>query len=121
MKNTIFKIQIFVLMFALLTSAALAQQKKEDRRLSLQEYTDKMKGGWIGQMAGVGWGGPTEFKFNGAIIPEDKMPTWTPEKINQFRQDDIYVEMTFFLAHARSLRSRRRHPPGRNRLCEQRV
>jgi hypothetical protein len=23
------------------------------------------------------------------------MPAWSPEKINQFRQDDIYVEMTF--------------------------
>ncbi len=25
----------------------------------------------------------------------DKMPQWRPEMINQFRQDDIYVEMTF--------------------------
>jgi hypothetical protein len=54
-----------------------------------------MKGGWIGQMAGVGWGGPTEFKWKGEIIPEDKMPKWKPEMINQFHQDDIYVEMTF--------------------------
>jgi hypothetical protein len=43
----------------------------------------------------VGWGGPTEFKYKGQIIPEDKMPPWKPELINQFRQDDIYVEMTF--------------------------
>ena len=46
-------------------------------------------------MAGVGWGAPTEFKFNGKIIPEDKVPKWTPDRINQFNQDDIYVEMTF--------------------------
>jgi len=65
------------------------------RRISVSDYVDKMKGGWIGQMAGVGWGGPTEFKWKGAIIPEDKMPQWKPEKINQFNQDDIYVEMTF--------------------------
>jgi len=65
------------------------------RRITVAEYADKMKAGWIGQMAGVGWGGPTEFKFKGEIIPEDKMPVWKPEKINQFRQDDIYVEMTF--------------------------
>jgi hypothetical protein len=65
------------------------------RRLSVAEYVDKMKGGWIGQMAGVGWGGPTEFKWKGEIIPEDKVPEWKPEKINQFNQDDIYVEMTF--------------------------
>jgi hypothetical protein len=54
-----------------------------------------MAGGWIGQMAGVGWGGPTEFKWKGEIIPADKKPTWRPEMINQFKQDDIYVEMTF--------------------------
>jgi len=65
------------------------------RRLPVTEYVDKMKAGWIGQMAGVGWGGPTEFKWKGQIIPEDKMPKWKPEMINQFRQDDIYVEMTF--------------------------
>jgi len=65
------------------------------RRISVADYVDKMKGGWIGQMAGVGWGGPTEFRWKGEIIPEDKMPKWKPELINQFGQDDIYVEMTF--------------------------
>ncbi|MHC4560039.1 MAG: ADP-ribosylglycohydrolase family protein, partial [Planctomycetota bacterium] len=65
------------------------------RRIPVEDYTDKMKAGWIGQMAGVGWGGPTEFRYKGEIIPEDKMPQWKPELINQFHQDDIYVEMTF--------------------------
>ena len=65
------------------------------RRITVEDYVDKMKAGWIGQMAGVGWGGPTEFKYKGEIIPADKMPAWKPELINQFRQDDIYVEMTF--------------------------
>ena len=65
------------------------------RRITVEDYVDKMKAGWIGQMAGVGWGGPTEFKYKGEIIPADKMPVWKPELINQFRQDDIYVEMTF--------------------------
>lgn len=65
------------------------------RRIAVEDYADKMKAGWIGQMAGVGWGGPTEFRYKGEIIPEDKMPPWKPELINQFGQDDIYVEMTF--------------------------
>jgi len=68
---------------------------KEFRKLPISTYNDKMKAGWLGQMAGVGWGGPTEFKWKGAIIPADKMPQWKPEMINQFEQDDIYVEMTF--------------------------
>ena len=67
----------------------------EARRISVDEYVDKMKAGWIGQMAGVGWGGPTEFRYKGVIIPQDDVPQWRPELINQFRQDDIYVEMTF--------------------------
>ncbi len=65
------------------------------RRLPVKVYEDKMKAGWIGQMAGVGWGGPTEFRYKGEIIPLEKMPKWQPKLINQFNQDDIYVEMTF--------------------------
>jgi hypothetical protein len=65
------------------------------RTLSVNEYQSKMKAGWLGQMAGVGWGAPTEFKFNAMIIPEDHVPDWEPDMINQQYQDDIYVEMTF--------------------------
>lgn len=68
----------------------------EDRILPAKVYRDKMKGGWIGQIIGVVWGAPTEFKWNDQIIPEDKVPQWTPGLINHaFDQDDIYVEMTF--------------------------
>ena len=76
-------------------SLASGLPAEEVRRLSIEAYRDKMAGGWIGQMAGVGWGGPTEFKWKGEIIPQEKMPQWRPEMINQFNQDDIYVEMTF--------------------------
>ncbi len=61
------------------------------RQILGEEYTDKMKAGWIGQMAGVGWGAPTESRFKGQIIPEDSMPQWQPEMINQYEQDDIYI------------------------------
>jgi hypothetical protein len=55
---------------------------------------DKIKGGWAGQMIGVCYGAPTEFKSNAAII------TWdTPWKAGSLEgaldQDDLYVEMTF--------------------------
>ena len=66
------------------------------RRLALKEYRDKMKAGWLGQMAGVTWGAPTEFKFQNRIIPVEKVPEWKPATINDcFSQDDLYVEMTF--------------------------
>lgn len=69
---------------------------EKTRRLSVQEYRDKMMAGWIGQMVGVAWGAPTEFKFKDQIIPEEKVPVWKPAMINDaFNQDDLYVEMTF--------------------------
>jgi hypothetical protein len=63
--------------------------------LPVDEYVDKMKAGWVGQMVGVGWSGPTEFRVKGKIMPAEQMPKWQPQMVDQFRQDDIYVEMTF--------------------------
>lgn len=55
-----------------------------------------MKAGWIGQIAGVAWGAPTEFRYQQRIIPSKEVPSWKPEMINNaFKQDDLYVEMTF--------------------------
>ena len=85
---------LLVLLAPLVVPARAADPPKE-RRISRAEYRDKMKAGWIGQMAGVGVGGPTEFRWQGAIVPADKVPAWTPETVNQFDQDDLYVEMTF--------------------------
>ncbi|MCY3017628.1 MAG: ADP-ribosylglycohydrolase family protein [Planctomycetota bacterium] len=68
----------------------------EVRRLPVKEYLDKMKAGWVGQMVGVSWGAPTEFKWNDKIMPEDKVPKWHDGMANEaFGQDDLYVEMTF--------------------------
>ncbi len=68
----------------------------DERRLPVKEFRDRMKAGWIGQIAGVSWGAPTEFRWKDQIIPEDKMPKWKPAMINNaFGQDDLYVEMTF--------------------------
>lgn len=91
------KILLVVLALAVAAPALTPLRAAEKtRRLSVQEYRDKMMAGWIGQMVGVAWGGPTEFKFKDQIIPEDKVPVWKPAMINDaFQQDDLYVEMTF--------------------------
>lgn len=86
---------MMVVGFVFTGDISVVQAAQKFRRLPVKEYVDKMKAGWIGQMAGVGWGGPTEFRYTGKIIPADKMPKWKPNLINQFGQDDIYVEMTF--------------------------
>jgi len=76
--------------------AAPADAAPTERRLPLREYRDKMKAGWIGQMAGVAWAAPTEFKWRDKIMPAANMPKWQPRLINDsFGQDDLYVEMTF--------------------------
>lgn len=68
----------------------------ETIRLPMTTYRNKMIAGWLGQMVGVTWGFPVEFKYLGQIIPENDVPQWKPEMINQaFEQDDLYVEMTF--------------------------
>jgi hypothetical protein len=92
MKTRILFSLITVLFISTFTHAADAQYL----RLSLKDYRDKMKSGWIGQIAGVCWGAPTEFRYREQIIPADKMPVWKPQMINDaFGQDDLYVEMTF--------------------------
>jgi len=88
-------VMMMVVGFILMGDISAIPTAVKFRRLPVKEYVDKMKAGWIGQMAGVGWGGPTEFRYTGRIIPEDKIPKWRPQMINQFQQDDIYVEMTF--------------------------
>ncbi len=86
--------QKLLVLGALLTAGMAFAQG--ERRLSVDEYRDRMKGGWIGQIIGVVWGAPTEFKWNDKVIPEDQVPKWSPEMINNaFGQDDLYVEMTF--------------------------
>lgn len=69
--------------------------KNNFRTITVEKYTSKMKAGWLGQMAGVGWAAPTEFKNNTSIISENEVPKWETHCINQQFQDDIYVEMTF--------------------------
>lgn len=54
--------------FFVQTFAVLAQEADTvitERRISVSEYRSKMKAGWIGQMVGVGWGAPTEFRTSG--------------------------------------------------------
>lgn len=73
--------------------------------LPMERYLDKCKGAWAGQMAGVSFGWPYEFRSNGAPIT-DPLEAWAPEKIAEsINQDDIYVEMTF-------LQSLEQHGPG---------
>ena len=52
------------------------------RELSKADITDKIKGSWAGQMYGVTWGAPTEFRYCGSIIPESEVPDMKTLDIN---------------------------------------
>ena len=64
--------------------------------LTEDQLYDKLVGGWIGQMVGVAWAAPTEFRYSGKLMPASNMPKWTSDMINNaFSQDDLYVEIPF--------------------------
>ncbi|MEK7754552.1 MAG: ADP-ribosylglycohydrolase family protein [Acidobacteriota bacterium] len=70
-------------------------QKAGFREIPIAELRDKIEGGWAGQMIGVSFGAPTEFRYLERIF-EGEFPKWTPERVsNSLNQDDLYVDMTF--------------------------
>ena len=84
-----------LLLMAVLAMPSVTLHSAE-RKIYISDYRDKMKAGWVGQIAGVSWGGPTEFRYIHQIVPAEALREWTPGMINEaFHQDDVYVEMTF--------------------------
>ena len=81
----VFLLSLFV------TGVAAAQT----RQISVPVLRDKIAGGWAGQMIGVSFGAPTEFRFL-EKINEGPLPEWTLNSVrNSLNQDDLYVDMTF--------------------------
>ncbi len=76
--------------------AAAPESGKVVQSISREQFIDKMKGGWLGQMVGVAWGAPTEFFCPGFIMPDKMFPEWNESMVNTtFGQDDIYVDLCF--------------------------
>jgi hypothetical protein len=83
---------------AVILAPALAFSQAAPRRLSRAMLEDKVRGGWAGQMIGVSYGAPTEFRSNGKIIEGNlrNYLDWSAQRLeNSINQDDLYVEMTF--------------------------
>ena len=75
--------------------AVLIAASKTTKTISIEELRDKVEGGWAGQMIGVSFGAPTEFRYREKII-DGALPEWKPDRItNSLNQDDLYVDMTF--------------------------
>jgi hypothetical protein len=79
---------------AALTCAGAWAGDAPARRMSRATLEDKVRGGWAGQMIGVAFGAPTEFRSDGKINEAELK--WTRDMLeNTIHQDDLYVEMTF--------------------------
>ncbi len=82
--------------FVAASVVACDQESATYRTEALSVLEDKIRGGWAGQMIGVSFGEPTEFRYQGEIIPEEELPEWRPEMVvSTLNQDDLYVDMTF--------------------------
>jgi hypothetical protein len=69
---------LLLLSFLLVTAAAPVSdfttpegQQIQYRQISMEEYADKVAGGWLGQAIAVLWGQWTEGKWQGEIVPFD--------------------------------------------------
>lgn len=83
---------IFVLLAVLFCSCSQLQV----RTISIDALRDKIKGGWAGEMIGVSYGGPTEFRYN-SVINEDDIK-WDPTSVKRsIFEDDLYVQMSFMM------------------------
>ena len=77
---------------------AATAAEAEPVELTKADYIDKCKGAWAGQMIGVCYGLPYEFRSNGKPITGPLEP-WRPDRVHgAIGEDDCYVEMTFLEA-----------------------
>jgi hypothetical protein len=85
-------------------TAAVSGQRIE---LTRTELLDKIKGGWAGQVIGCTFGGPTEFRYPGAMIQDYETIPWDDTIIaRRFERspglyDDVYMDLTFVEVMAR--------------------
>lgn len=79
----------------LLTIVVLGGCAAPLRSIPRATFDDRLEGAWIGQMVGVAYGAPYEFRSL-SKIDDGEIRAWQPEFIsNAIDQDDLYVEMTW--------------------------
>jgi hypothetical protein len=100
---------LLILAFGVAAAACRTPEKAAGPKTELTrpELLDKIKGGWAGQVIGCTFGGPTEFRFPGAMIPDYQPIAWNDALVAQrFERspglyDDVYMDLTFVEVMAR--------------------
>ena len=92
-----------ILLIFSVASFACGQKTAQNGTISItKEYLqDKIMGGWAGQTIGVTFGGPYEFRFQGALIGDYQPLLWYDGYLkntminNPGLYDDLYMDLTF--------------------------
>jgi len=85
----------------ILMSLLLSQTQAQTFKISREDLLDKIKGAWAGQVIGVTFGGPTEFRFQSTFIPNYQPIPWNKGLMKWWYEnapglyDDIYMDLTF--------------------------
>ncbi|MGM9797448.1 MAG: ADP-ribosylglycohydrolase family protein [Parabacteroides sp.] len=96
--------QWFLCLVALLglgLAACNSSGQSEQVTMSKATLLDKIKGGWAGQVIGCTYGGPTEFRWNGQMIPDSCQIVWDDTRATYYFDnfpglyDDVYMDLTF--------------------------
>lgn len=90
-----------VLLLASTLAAVSCSADAATKTLSREQLLDKIKGGWAAQTFGCTYGGPTEFRYNGCMIPDSVEIAWPDGYCKWYYEnegglyDDIYMDLTF--------------------------
>ena len=95
------KITTYIIAISAVLTSLYGCNQEKTISISKEVLMDKIKGGWAGQTFGCTYGGPTEFKFNGRIIPDSIEIEWTDGQCQWWFDndpglyDDVYMDLTF--------------------------
>jgi len=90
-----------ILIIVLFSFTSVNANPPKNILISKERLLDKIKGGWAGQVIGCTYGGPTEFKYTGGLIPDNTPIDWSDGYVkwwfdnSKSLYDDIYMDLTF--------------------------
>ena len=100
MKN-IFNLLVILAAIIIVSSCQTNKPPKSEVIITKAELSDKIKGGWAGQVIGCTYGGPTEFQWNGTMIGDHVPIPWDSTHMLWYYEnfpglyDDVYMDLTF--------------------------
>lgn len=89
------------MLFIFLSGCSTKEKDSEYYTLTSDALRDKIKGAWAAQTIGVTYGGPTEFRYNKRMIPDEVELAWSDTMMYHWMTripglyDDIYMDLTF--------------------------